>query len=197
MKLGVLFSGGKGSSLAMWKASKSNEVKVLISIISKNIDSYMFHTAEIEKVDEIANKLKIPLIKVITEGVKEEELEDLKLGIKKAIKEYDIEGVVTGAVASTYQASRVQKICNELDIECFNPLWQKNQVELLRELIENKFKVEIVKVAADGLDEQWIGKIIDDDVIEELIELRDENGISISGEGGEIETKVVDSPMFK
>ena len=197
MKLGVLFSGGKDSSLAMWKASKSNEVKVLISIISKNIDSYMFHTAEIEKVDEIANKLKIPLIKVITEGVKEEELEDLKLGIKKAIKEYDIEGVVTGAVASTYQASRVQKICNELDIECFNPLWQKNQVELLRELIENKFKVEIVKVAADGLDEQWIGKIIDDDVIEELIELRDENGISISGEGGEIETKVVDSPMFK
>ena len=122
MKLGVLFSGGKDSSYAMYKASKTDEVKVLITIDSENKDSYMFHTP-IDKVQELSKKINLPLLKVKTEGVKEEELEDLKKAIKKAIDEYQIEGVVTGAVASTYQASRVQKICDELNIYCFNPLY--------------------------------------------------------------------------
>jgi len=167
MKLGVLFSGGKDSSYALYKAR--NEVKVLITLDSKNKDSFMFHTP-IDKVQELSKKINLPLIKVKTEGRKEEELEDLKKAIKKAINEYQIEGVVTGAVASTYQASRIQKICDELEIYCFNPLWLKNQEELLREIVELKFKIKIVKVAADGLDESWIGKVIDKKNLEKLID---------------------------
>ena len=190
MKLGVLFSGGKDSSYALYKARK--DVKVLITIDSKNKDSFMFHTP-VDKVSELYKKIKIPLIKVETEGKKEEELEDLKLAIKKAIEEYKIEGIVTGAVASTYQASRIQKICDELDIYCFNPLWMKDQEELLREIVK-KFKIKIVKVAADGLDESWINKIIDEENLEELIELSKKYRFSVSGEGGEIETEVEEFP---
>ena len=196
MKLGVLFSGGKDSSYALYKARKENEIKVLITIDSKNKDSFMFHTP-IDKVQELSKKINLPLIKVKTEGRKEEELEDLKKAIKKAINEYQIEGVVTGAVASTYQASRIQKICDELEIYCFNPLWQKDQEELLREIIELKFKIKIVKVAADGLDESWIGKVIDKKNLDKLIELSKKYRFSISGEGGEIETEILDGPIFR
>ncbi|MBS3156962.1 diphthine--ammonia ligase [Candidatus Woesearchaeota archaeon] len=194
MKLGVLFSGGKDSSYALYKAR--NEVKVLITLDSKNKDSFMFHTP-IDKVQELSKKINLPLIKVKTEGRKEEELEDLKKAIKKAINEYQIEGVVTGAVASTYQASRIQKICDELEIYCFNPLWLKNQEELLREIVELKFKIKIVKVAADGLDESWIGKVIDKKNLEKLIVLSKKYRFSISGEGGEIETEILDGPIFR
>jgi len=196
MKLGVLFSGGKDSSYALYKASKENEIKVLITIDSKNKDSFMFHTP-IDKVQELSKKINLPLIKVKTGGEKEKELEDLKKAIKKAIKEYQIGGVVTGAVASTYQASRIQKICDELEIYCFNPLWLKNQEELLREIIELKFKIKIVKVAADGLDESWIGKVIDKKNLEKLIVLSKKYRFSISGEGGEIETEILDGPIFR
>ncbi|MAG52683.1 MAG: TIGR00289 family protein [Nanoarchaeota archaeon] len=188
MNLGILFSGGKDSSYALYKASEENEIKVLITLDSENKDSYMFHTP-VEKAEEQASKLEIPLLKIRTEGKKEEELEDLKIAIKKAIDEYEIEGVVTGAVASTYQASRVQRICDDLDIYCFNPLWQKDQVELLRE-ITSKIKVKIVKVAAEGLDESWVGKIIDNNVVKELIKLKEKYGINVAGEGGEYETEV-------
>ena len=194
MKLGVLFSCGKDSSYALYKAR--NEVKVLITLDSKNKDSFMFHTP-IDKVQELSKKINLPLIKVKTEGRKEEELEDLKKAIKKAINEYQIEGVVTGAVASTYQASRIQKICDELEIYCFNPLWLKNQEELLREIVELKFKIKIVKVAADGLDESWIGKVIDKKNLEKLIVLSKKYRFSISGEGGEIETEILDGPIFR
>ena len=192
MKLGVLFSGGKDSSYALYKASKTDDVVVLISIISKNKDSFMFHTP-IDNVDEQAKRLDIPLIKVETEGEKEEELEDLKLAIKKSVDEYGIDGVVTGAVASTYQASRVQKICDELDIYCFNPLWQMDQEKLLRE-VTSKFKIKIVKVAADGLDSNWIGKIIDDEVISDLLKLKEKYKINVAGEGGEYESEVIEFP---
>ena len=194
--LGILFSGGKDSSYALFKAMQKNKVVCLISLISENDESYMFHTP-IDKVEEQARKLRLPLIKVKTKGEKEKELKDFKKAIKIAIEKYKIEGVITGAVESVYQASRIQKICNELDIYCFNPLWKIDQVELLKEIVKEGFKVKIVKVAAEGLDEKWINRIIDNKTIKELIKLRDKYGISISGEGGEYESEVIDCSLFK
>ena len=197
MRLGVLYTGGKDSSYAMFKASKENEIKVLISVISENEDSYMFHTPKMELIDKQSKALGIPLIKIKSKGVKEKELEDLKKIIKEAVEKYRIDGVVTGAIASNYQASRIQKICNELKIKCLNPLWGMDQEKLLREIVKEGFKFKIVKVAADGLDESWINRVIDDKAIDELIKLKEKYGINICGEGGEIETLVIDSPMHK
>src|SRR3989344_4336833 len=197
MKLASLFSGGKDSTYALYLAKKFNhKIYCLITLDSKNPDSYMFHTP-VYQVDSIAEKLHLPLIKVSTTGEKEKELIDLKKAMELAIKKYKIQGVVTGAVASTYQASRIQKICSELNIYCFNPLWQKNQVELLKELIKNDFKFKIVKVAADGLDNSWLNKIIDKKTLPELIELSKKYKFSVSGEGGEFESEVLDCPLFK
>lgn len=196
MKLSVLFSGGKDSTYALYLAKKYHNISCLITLDSENKDSYMFHTP-INQVEILAKKLKLPLIKQKTQGKKELELKDLKKAISLAIKKYKIQGVVTGAVASTYQASRIQKICSELNINCFNPLWQKDQVELLNELTKNNFKFKIVKVAADGLDKSWINKIIDKDNLSKLIELSRKYKFNPAGEGGEYESEVVSCPLFK
>ena len=197
MRLSVLFSGGKDSTYALYLAKKFNhEIACLITMDAKNKDSFMFHTP-IDNVDKISRKIGLPLIKISTAGKKETELTDLKKAIKLAIKKYKIEGIVTGAVASTYQSSRIQKMCNELDLYCFNPLWQKDQVELLNELVENNFKFKIVKVAADGLDNSWINKEFDKRTIQELIRLSEKHKFSVTGEGGEFESEIVDCPLFK
>jgi len=197
MKLAVLFSGGKDSFLAYLKAKEKNEVACLISIVSKNEESYMFHTPNIHLVDLNAQALEVPIIKVKTTGEKEKELADLKKAIKSAIKKYRIEGIVSGAIASTYQASRLQKICNDLDIWCFNPLWQRDQVSILNEIISKKIKVIIAGVFAYPLDETFLGKELDNDMIAKLIKLSEEYKINPAGEGGEIETLVLDSPLHK
>ncbi|MBU7019136.1 MAG: TIGR00289 family protein [Theionarchaea archaeon] len=196
MKLGALFSGGKDSAYALWKAMETDEVVCLISVVSKNEESYMFHTPNIGITEVQAKATGLPLVKTFTEGVKEEELKDLKRVIEKANEMYGIEGVVTGAVESVYQATRIQRVCDELDLWCFNPLWLKDQIELLREIVENQFQVIISGIFAYPLDESWLGKMIDNNTIEKLIELKERYQISPSGEGGEIETTVLDAPFF-
>jgi asparagine synthase (glutamine-hydrolysing) len=198
MKLAVLFSGGKDSTYAAYLTRCHNyELTCLISIVSENKESFMFHTPNIEKVKKQSEVMEIPLIIVKTQGEKEKELWDLEKAIKTAMKEYKIEGIVTGAVESVYQSSRIQKICNKLGIECFNPLWQKNQIELLEELIKSKFKLIIVGVAAYPLNKAWLGRKIDKDFIIEIKKLNEMYLINPAGEGGEFESFVLECPLFK
>jgi asparagine synthase (glutamine-hydrolysing) len=157
----------------------------------------MFHTPAISKVKKQAEAMGIPLIEVITKGEKEKELNDLKKALTIARKKYKIEGIVTGAVESVYQASRIQKICDTLDLEVFNPLWQKDQIELLNELIENKFEVILVAVAAEGFDTSWLGRKIDKKFVEDVKVLNKKYGINPAGEGGEYESFVLNCPLFK
>ena len=193
----MLFSGGKDSCYALYKAQKTDEVACLISVISKNKESYMFHTPNISLTKLQAEAIGIPLIQKSTEGRKEEELKDLKSAIRDAIGTHKIEGIVTGAIESVYQAKRVQKICNELNIWCFNPLWMKDQKELLHELVENGFHIIITGIFAYPLDEKWLGRKIDEKVIDELAVLEEKYQMNPAGEGGEIETTVIDAPFFK
>jgi len=195
MKLAVLYSGGKDSNYALFK-SKDDAV-CLISVISKNKESYMFHTPNINLVDVQAKSIGLPLIKKITAGKKEEELDDLKDAIREAKKRFGIDGVVSGAVESVYQASRIQRICDDLGLWCFNPLWLKDQEKLLIELMENKFEVIISGVFAYPFNEKWLGRKINKNVIKELVGLKEKYKINPAGEGGEIETFVTNSPMFK
>jgi diphthine-ammonia ligase len=197
MKLGVLFSGGKDSTLALHKADEKEEVACLITLQSKNPESYMFHTPNIDWATMQAQALELPLITIVTEGKKEEELADLEQAIAQAAEKFQIEGIVTGAVESVYQSERVQRICHNLDLWCFNPLWKRNQKALLEELVNRGFNTIISGIFAYPLDEKWLGKQIDSSVIQRLLELQREFGISPSGEGGEIETTVLDAPLFK
>lgn len=197
MRLGVLFSGGKDSTLALHIAAKKEQVACLITVVSNNKESYMFHTPNIGITVMQAKALGLPLVSVVSEGRKEEELADLERAITEAKNNFGIEGVVTGAVESVYQASRVQRLCNKLDVWSFNPLWKHDQKALLETLVEKNFNVVISGVFAYPLDEKWLGKQIESHMIERLVTLQGQYGISPSGEGGEIETTVLDAPMFK
>lgn len=198
MRLGVLFSGGKDSTYAAWMARKEGyELSCLISVFSENKESFMFHTPAIEMTEKQAKLIGVPSLIQKTKGEKEVELKDLEKAIKTAKEKYMIQGVVTGAVESVYQASRIQKICNKLKIECFNPLWQKDQIEFLNELIKNKFEAIVVGVFAYPLDKSWVGRKIDSKFIEEMKRLQTSYKISPTGEGGEFESFVVNCPLFK
>lgn len=194
----VLFSGGKDSTYAAYLAKKEGyNISCLISIISDNPESYMFHTPSISKVEKQAESMVIPLIVWNTKGEKEKELIDLELAIKKAKNDFGIDAVITGTVESAYQASRIQKICDNLELDCFNPLWQKNQIELLNELLKNNFKIIITGVFAYPLDKTWLGKFIDEEFIINVTNLQKKYNINPAGEGGEFETFVLNCPLFK
>lgn len=198
MKIGVLFSGGKDSTYAAWLAKKQgHEISCLITLVSKNPESFMFHTPSITQTKKQASMMNIPLIFKETKGIREDELKDLESAIKEAIKKYKIQGIVTGAVESVYQASRIQIICDKLKIECFNPLWQKNQIELLQDLLRERFRVVVTGVFAYPLNGSWLGREINQEFIRDVKKLNMDYEINPSGEGGEFETFVIECPLFK
>jgi asparagine synthase (glutamine-hydrolysing) len=192
----ALTSGGKDSNSALYRIQRrNNEISCLLTLRSKNKDSYMFDSKKSRgHLEEQAEKLDIPLIVQKTEGEKEKELEDLKKGLEKAREEYCVEGVVAGALASTYQRDRVDRVAEEVGLKVFTPLWQENQENYMRWLIREGFKVEITSVAARGLEQSWEGRVLDEESVEELIELSKEYRFNAAGEGGEYETKVIGFP---
>ncbi|MBI4162515.1 MAG: diphthine--ammonia ligase, partial [Candidatus Aenigmarchaeota archaeon] len=125
MKLAALVSGGKDSLYSTYLATKAgHDIEYILSMKSENLESYMFHTHNLHILEAISNIMKVPIIFGKTKGVKEEELVDLKLLLEK-VKE-KVDGITTGAIASSYQKSRVDKICQELGLHSLAPLWGLN-----------------------------------------------------------------------
>ena len=67
----------------------------------------------------------------------------------------------------------------------------------MRKIVSLGYRIIICGVAAWGLDESWLGRTIDDECIDELVELNEKYGVDIAFEGGEAETLAVDGPIFK
>ncbi len=197
MDVAVLFSGGKDSTMAVYKAlNDGHNVKYLVSMISKNQESYMFHVPNINLTELLAKSMNIPLKSVVTNGVKEKELLDLE-NILLNLKNEGIEAIYSGAIFSEYQKSRIDKICNKLGLISILPLWHMDQYDYMLELLDSGFEFILVRVAAEGLDESWLGKIIDYNSLEELKNINKKFGVNIAFEGGEAETLVLNCPIFK
>jgi diphthine-ammonia ligase len=198
MRLAVLFSGGKDSCAAFWIAtSYGHEVVCLLTLESENPASYMFHTPNISLTRLQAQAVGIPLLIRETKGEKEEELKDLHAILAEAKRTYRIEGVATGAIASVYQATRIQEACAQLGLWLFNPLWQRDQAEHLRELIGAGFEIVASGVAAYPLNDTWLGRRMDEAALAELEQLQQTYGLNPAGEGGELETLVLWAPGWR
>lgn len=193
MRVAVLATGGKDSVLALHRVlNEGYEVGYLVSMIPLREDSWMFHYPNIHLVDLFADAVEIPLVKAETSGIKEKEVEDLKHLIEKL----DVEGIVSGAVSSNYQKVRIDKVCRQLRLKSVMPLWHEKELDILNEILDLRFEVVITGVYAYGFDKEWLGRKIDENTVEDLVELNRKYGVSLVGEGGEYETLVLDAPFF-
>lgn len=144
-----------------------------------------------------AEAMHVPQLIVPTEGLKEVELNDLSKVLGIAKKEYGIEAVYTGALASVYQKSRVDRICSDLGLRSRSPLWGIQPREHLLNLIHHGFEVIVTAVSALGLDQTWLGRRLDERMVDDLIELHTKYQLHAGLEGGEGETFVLDCPLFE
>ena len=113
------------------------------------------------------------------------------------LKGLGVECVYTGALYSQYQKSRIEKLGWEVGLEIISPYWHVDELEYMHEIVSLGFKIIISGVAAWGLDETWLGRLIDDEAIDELVKLNEKYQVDIAFEGGEAETLAIDGPIFK
>jgi diphthine-ammonia ligase len=192
MRAAVLFSGGKDSVYATYIAQQQHfDVVGTITIVPSVSDSYMFHVPNARFASAISSAMGIPNLTVEVPS----ERDELQV-LSQAIKSMRVDAVITGAIASDYQMFRINFVCEELGVRVFSPLWHKDQEMLFREIVGAGFDVRMVGVAADGLDESWLGRKIDSKAIDDLVALQRKRRINVSGEGGEFETITLDGPNF-
>lgn len=181
----------------------------------QELDSYMYQSVGSEILDLYADAMELPLYRAdITGSVlntnleyepneENDEVEDLYRILKHAKEDlekkngYIVEGVSSGAILSTYQKNRVENICKRLNMTSLAYLWNRNQAELLTEMIDSGLDAILIKVACYGLvPEKHLGKTIKE-MKPYLLKLESEFGANVCGEGGEYESLVLDCPLFK
>jgi ABC transporter with metal-binding/Fe-S-binding domain ATP-binding protein len=205
-----LFSGGKDSSWALYQALEQGHDVVRLVTVHPSEDSYMYHVPATDLTSIAAESIGIELVEVSPDdlGAKtatdagkqgDAELEPLEAALEQLDADLDggIDGITAGAIESEYQTSRIQGLCDRMDVELFAPLWQESPDELAEAMLASGFEITIIQVAAAGLDESWLGRSLDREAIEDLRQLREEYGVHLLGEGGEFETLVTDGPHLE
>jgi ABC transporter with metal-binding/Fe-S-binding domain ATP-binding protein len=198
MRVASLFSGGKDSTYALWWAELQGwEIEALVTVFPERQDSWMFHFPAVKWTSLQAKAAGIRQVCVTTAGVREQELEDLSEALGEMKRSCGIEGIVSGAIASEYQRTRLDNMCEKLGLRSFTPLWHKNQGQLVNDQIEAGFEVIVTACNALGLDEKWLGRQLGPSELKELIKLNEKYGLSIAFEGGEAETFALAAPAFR
>lgn len=193
----VLYTGGKDSHYSLIKALEEGfDVVVLVVAYPRRDDSWMFHTVNVKWTRLHSEALNIPIEYIEVSGVKEEEVVEFCRGFRRVKEEYGINYIVTGAIASIYQKKRVDYIAEKLGLKHYSPLWGLDQEKLLLEEVEKEVFI-ITAVQAYGLTRRWLGETITVDNVREFLEVCRKHSLSPVGEGGEIETFVIDSVIMK
>ncbi|ADJ15919.1 diphthine--ammonia ligase [Halalkalicoccus jeotgali] len=200
----ALFSGGKDSSWALYRALDSGRTVSRLLTVHPAADSYMYHVPATDLAALAADSIGIDLLEVEsavgTDGVVDSgtqgdaELEPLERALSDLDTAVGVDGIIAGAVESEFQTTRIEAMAERLDAETYTPLWERDPVALAEAMLAAGFEIQIVQVAAAGLDESWLGRSLDRAALEELIALNERYGVHVLGEGGEFETLVTDGP---
>jgi len=199
MKLAALFSGGKDSTYAIFLAKKlGHSVDVLLTLYPYSDESHLLHYPNIRFTSLQSESMKIPqLIEKTTSNNSENEYEKLNNLITLAKENYSIEGIVHGGILSEYQKDNFSLVCEKNNLEIISPLWNKEPKSYMKELLDENFEYIISTVTSDGLNDSWLGRIIDQTDLDELKKLQKKFSFNLNFEGGEAETFVLNCPLFE
>jgi len=182
------WSGGKECALATYKAtSQGHEVPYLLNFISEDGERSRSHGTKASVLALQAEAIGIPLIQMQTSW------EDYEENFKKAVRELQdkgIEGGVFGDMDLEEHREWVERVCSEVGMKAFLPLWGIKAEDLIEEFLKLKFKAIVV---ATRLEKNLLGKVLDKDLVRQISKL----GSHPCGENGEYHTFVTDGPIFR
>lgn len=184
------WSGGKDACLALYLAMREGGVpRCLVTMEYEDGGASRGHRLPIALVAEQASSIGIPLI---TRKTSWEGYEPAFLSILEGLRQEGVEAGVFGDIDLEEHREWVSRVCSSVDMDACLPLWGKSRSELAGELLGAGFKATIVAVREDALDRRFLGRTLDEALIEEFTGL----GIDVSGEAGEYHTVVTDGPIF-
>jgi len=198
MKLACLFSGGKDSTYAIHTARKQgHEVVCLLSIFPKSEASHLLHHPNLRWTKLQSESMNIPQLTISSNSDNtDDELITMGNLLQNAKDQFQIDGLLHGGIKSKFQKEKFETLCLKFNLVSVAPLWEIEPKIYMNELLDSDFNFIMITVSSDGLDKQWLGKLILKSDVELLNNLSLKFGFNLNFEGGEAETFVVDCPLF-
>jgi ABC transporter with metal-binding/Fe-S-binding domain ATP-binding protein len=198
MKLACLFSGGKDSTYAIHVAKQQgHDVVCLLSIFPKSEESHLLHHPNLEWTKLQSKSMSIPQLTAISSSDDtSDELIIMENLLRHAKVQFQIDGLLYGGIKSKFQKEKFETLCLKLNLIPIAPLWEIEPTKYMNDLLDSGFNFMMITVSSDGLDEQWLGKLISKPDLEILNKLSLKFGFNLNFEGGEAETFVINCPLF-
>ena len=188
------WSSGKDSALALYKIlqQKDYQIQKLITNVNQDFQRVSMHGLHENLLDAQVESIGITLEKIYFPADVTMDLYNQKMQEKTAeLKSLGLNHAVFGDIfLEDLRKYRDSKL-TEVGIIGVYPLWKKDTKELLREFLELGFKSITVCVNAKKLGKEFVGRIIDEDFINDL-----PNDVDVCGENGEFHTFCFDGPIF-
>ena len=191
MRAFVSWSGGKDSCMALHRALKTgHKIDFLFNMLGEDGLTTRGHGLGKEVIDAQASAIGIP---IIYGKASWEAYEDEFKKIIENLKDQGMEGGIFGDLNIQEHRDWVEKVCNQVGIKAFEPLWNEKYETLLTEFMDNGFEAIVVSAKAALIGEEWAGHKFD----WEFIEYLRSQGLDLCGETGEYHTLVTYGPIFK
>ena len=192
MRVIVSWSGGKDSCLSLYRALNNGLKPVcLLNIATWSGEGFRVHGLDPRIIIDQAEALELPIVQRNAswesyEQVFKESVKEIRCGL-------GAEGVVFGDIFLEEHRQWTVRLCDELGVKAFSPLYGQDERKLMMEFLDAGFKAMIVCIKVDKLSEKLLGRMLDLEVMMSL----EEAGVDPCGEYGEYHTLVLDGPIFK
>lgn len=193
--VGLLWSGGKDSALALHALQQSTSYSVccLLTTVTEGYERISIHGVRLSLLEAQAESLRLPLqIHRIPQACSNLDYEDSML---EALNEFPEKGITTVAVGDIFleDVRRYREdLLKRAGMKGIFPLWQKDTRELVMRFLDLGFKATTTCVDTRALQASLAGRPLDHMFLAELPAIVDP-----CGENGEFHTFVHDGPLFK
>jgi diphthine-ammonia ligase len=186
----LMWSGGKDSALALWRARRRDlSVQWLVNISDRATGRVRFHATPVESIARQAEAAGVPLISVPTDW----DTFDQSLRITfAALVEQGCSGVVFGDIHLADVRGWYEERTRAAGLEHVEPLWGDDPRALLEEFVAIGGRAVLTCVETAELDISWLGRVIDADFVRDVRA----TGIDPCGESGEYHSFAFAGPFF-
>ncbi|MDX5422275.1 MAG: diphthine--ammonia ligase [Hymenobacteraceae bacterium] len=189
------WSGGKDSALCLYHVLQEGKYKVdrLLTTLSGATNRVTMHGVRQELLLKQAEKIGLPLQQILLP-------EDASMSAYNTLMDNTMRGLqqqgITQAIFGDINLEDLRKYREQqlaqAGMQAVFPLWGRPTRALVQEFLQLGFKAVVVCVNERLLDESFVGRILDENFLNDLPE-----GVDPAGENGEFHTFVFDGPIFQ
>jgi len=193
-KVAVSFSG-KDSTLALHDLLHSEEFEVvlLIATVTEGLNRTSIHGVRVELLEAQAISIGLPLRKIwIPESCSNQKYQEIMTEANIELKEQGIEDIAFGDLFLEDVRKYREEMLKPLKINPIFPLWGESTTNVLNRFLSLGYKTIITCVDLTRLTEEFSGKEINEQFIDQL-----PYEVDPCGENGEYHSFVFDGPIFK